>query len=176
MILLAPSLPDPCWSGQEFLVLLRPTPLPPTRALWPEMFPSPFLRLDSIPPTLPPPSGNVAAINSLNASADAGAGCARTPFLGPGLSWVRAVLGCAGASGPGSSLWHGGKCWECSGTPEHSEPQGFACSPVDFISFQLSKASSLKHSTRFVWLVPHLASPASASLLHSFHCPSPSSL
>lgn len=85
------------WTG--IFCAAQPTPLIPTRALWPKMFPSPFLRLDSIPPTLPPPSGNVAAINSLNASADAGAGCAKTPFLGPGLSWVSAVLGCAGASG-----------------------------------------------------------------------------
>lgn len=71
------------------------------------MFPIPFLRLDSIPPTLPPPSGNVAAINSLNASADAGVGCAKTPFLGPGLSWVSAVLGSAVASGMVGSAGNG---------------------------------------------------------------------
>lgn len=162
------------WTG--ICCAAQPIPLTPTRALWPKMFPSPFLILDSIPPTLPPPSGNVAAINSLNASADAGAGCAKTPFLGPGLSWVSSVLGCAGASGSGSSLWHGGKCWECSETPEHVKISGFCLQPGGFHQLSTFRAASPNHSTSLGWLVPHLASPASASLPHSFYHLPPSSL
>lgn len=66
-----------------------------TGASWPKMFLIPFLRLVSIPLTLLPPLGSKAAINSLNISVDAGAGCAKTPFLGPDPSWASAVLGCS---------------------------------------------------------------------------------
>lgn len=89
------------------------------------MFPSPFPRLDSIPPALPPPSGNAAAINSLNASADAGAGRAKTPFPGPSLSWVSTVLGRAQEplAGAGASDVVG-RAVKCLGRSGHVKASG----------------------------------------------------
>jgi len=123
------------------------------------MLPSPFPRLDSIPPTLPPPPGNVAAINSLNASTDAGAGGAKMPFPGPGLSGASAELGCR-------SLRRGGKGCGVLGESLAQQSRGALpaadnCSPMDFTSFQ----GTLQHSTGLVRLSPLLASLVSGSSL-----------
>lgn len=135
----------------------------PTGALWPKMFPSPFLRLDSIPPILPPPSGNVAAINSLNTSADARASRAKTPFPGPGPSWASTVLGCARASGWGRSLWCGWKGCEVVG--EGWAHQNLGALPAVPWILPAFGASSLNHRAQLSWPGPCLASPASGSSL-----------